>query len=1066
MKIEESNAKVEERRCPFSGVKIRNYLSGRENKDKLYQQSKDIACQKNRCYGSFMAGLSGIRSPTEKRSKREILEDAKEFFEQYFESKKIDNEARELRIMNVKNSIESTGTYELSEEELLFGAKMAWRNASRCIGRIQWNRLILQDARHVRSTKEMFEKLCEHLALGTNGGNIRSVITVFPQRQLGRDDYRLWNPQLLSFAGYLQPDGSVVGDPGRVKFTRICQRLGWKGRGGKYDILPWVLSSPDEGPQVYDIPEELVLRIHLEHPNYPWFKDLGYQWYAVPAVANMMLDCGGLTFTAAPFNGWYMGTEIGARDLCDPQRYNITEEVGSRLGIDTSNTSTLWKDRVLLEVNLAVLYSFQKNKVTIVDHHTASETFIKHFESEQKQRGGCPADWVWIVPPMSGSITSVFHQEMLCYSLKPSYEYQEDAWLHYQWPKNNNITLKYKFASISKVIFFAVVMNKITKSNREAITILYATETGKSETYAMRLEQILSNTFLVRNFCMQDYDLEQIVNESILIVISSTFGNGEPPDNGKEFWKKINRCEDLRSRANNQLKFSVFALGSTQYPTFCAFGKNLDSLLSKMGQRILPVELGDELRGQEQTFNKWAEILYKALINLLGLKLDESQFFSVEDFIVWKPENYKLNVVSSQPNTDICRELSRLHSKRVLPYKLLSCAKLQARHSSRQTVLVRFLPSSNDNLDYFPGDHIGVFASNSPKLVNDIVNKIDTSRINPDDILDIQCFSGGKWSKASRLPPCSLRTAMTKFLDLTTPPTANLLLLMSSLATEKWDVYRLKKLATDIDEYEEWKSAQYPNLADFLEEFNSVKLTPEFILTQLPLLQPRYYSVSSSTLSHPYEILLTVAVLNFRSHDGKGKLHHGLCSNYLNSYPKDDIPIFVRSAPGFHLPADVSLPIIMIGAGSGIAPFKSFWMHKEMETKQMKIGKLFLFFGCRQRNLDLVYEHETSPLVRKGILSRVFNVFSREPNQKKKYVQDAVKDEAKLVYEMIQRNGHIYVCGDAAMSEGVRKAVKYVLVYQGNYSKDEAENYFIQLQNDGRYHEDVFGVSYRGSSSL
>ncbi|XP_013792093.1 nitric oxide synthase, inducible-like [Limulus polyphemus] len=194
----------------------------------------------------------------------------------------------------------------------------------------------------------------------------RSMITVFPPRKNGQEDFLLWNPQLLSYAGYLQPDGSTIGDPGHVQFTRVCQRLGWKGKGGRFDILPWILSAPEEKPKFYDIPDELVLRVNLEHPRFEWFAEMGLEWYAVPAVANMLFDCGGMEFPAAPFNGWYMGTEIGARDLCDPQRYNITEEVALKMGLDTSSPATLWKDQALVEINIAVLHSYQ---VTIVLLH-------------------------------------------------------------------------------------------------------------------------------------------------------------------------------------------------------------------------------------------------------------------------------------------------------------------------------------------------------------------------------------------------------------------------------------------------------------------------------------------------------------------------------------------------------------------------------------------------------------------------------------------------------------------------------------------------------------------------
>ena len=142
----------------------------------------------------------------------------------------------------------------------------------------------------------------------------------------------------------------------------------------------------------------------------------------------MIFDCGGLEFTAAPFNGWYTAPEIGARNLTDLSRYNLMKPIAEAFGYDVSNNATLWKDKVMVELTVAVLDSYNKAGVTIYDHHTAAETFMKHMKDEEKLRGGCPADWVWIVPPISGSATPVFHQEMLSYHLRPSYEYQPDAW--------------------------------------------------------------------------------------------------------------------------------------------------------------------------------------------------------------------------------------------------------------------------------------------------------------------------------------------------------------------------------------------------------------------------------------------------------------------------------------------------------------------------------------------------------------------------------------------------------------------------------------------------------------
>lgn len=235
------------------------------------------------------------------------------------------------------------------------------------------------------------------------------------------------------------------------------------------------------------------------------------RWYALPAVSGMLFDCGGLEFTACPFNGWYMGTEIGCRDLGDINRYNMLEEVATRMGLDTKNPTTLWKDRAIVELNLAVLHSFQKAGVTVVDHHTASESFMKHYENEMRIRGGCPADWVWIVPPMSGSVCPVFHQEMALYFLKPSYEYQEAAWKTHVWKKGatqrdggtgaahgksrKGARRKFHFKEIARAVKFTSKLFGKALSKRIKATILYATETGKSEMYARRLEEIFNHAF-------------------------------------------------------------------------------------------------------------------------------------------------------------------------------------------------------------------------------------------------------------------------------------------------------------------------------------------------------------------------------------------------------------------------------------------------------------------------------------------------------------------------------------------------------------------------------------------
>uniref|UniRef100_T1IJV5 nitric-oxide synthase (NADPH) n=1 Tax=Strigamia maritima TaxID=126957 RepID=T1IJV5_STRMM len=376
-----------------------------------------------------MAGQSRCRVEETPRSKEEMWDHAKDFLDQYFSSSDSLQSPEHLnRLDEVREEIDKNGTYDVTKEELIYGSKSAWRTAARCVARILWNTLNVLDFRHIKTAKEMFEGLCEHLEFATNGGNIRSTISVFPKRIAGRADFRLWNPLLLCFAGYQQPDGSVIGDPAFVQFTQVCQSLGWKGKGGRFDVLPLVVSVPGEKPQFFDIPPELALRIPLSHPDYPWFADMGLQWFAIPAVSDMRMDLGGLEFTATPFNGWYTVPEVGTRDLCDPHRYNVLKEVAEKMGLDTESNESLWKDRALVVVNQAVVHGYRVQGVTIVDHHTAAESFLKFMEQENKMRGGCNADWVWIVPPIGTNLVPTFQQDMVNYNLKPSYEYQERAW--------------------------------------------------------------------------------------------------------------------------------------------------------------------------------------------------------------------------------------------------------------------------------------------------------------------------------------------------------------------------------------------------------------------------------------------------------------------------------------------------------------------------------------------------------------------------------------------------------------------------------------------------------------
>lgn len=362
-----------------------------------------------------------------------IEEQAREYLKKFYEDKGVP-QAFESRWSNVKAELDETGTYLQTYDEMSYGAKLAWRNSARCIGRLFWQGLQVRDMRHLTEPREIFEEICEHIRLATNDGNLRAVMTVFQPPKPGGEKPRLWNPQLIRYAGYLQEDGSVVGDPAQLELTKAIQGIGWEGpeEQGHFDILPIVVDLPGRDPEWFEIPKDLILEVSISHPDYPWFEELGLRWYALPAVSEMLFDCGGVQYSMAPFNGWYMGTEIGARNFSDVNRYNQLGVIAEKMGLSTRRDRTLWKDRALVELNLAVLHSFELAGAKMTDHHAASNDFMEFIQQEAEAGRSPDVRWRWVVPPISASATDVFHVIWEEFGpVRPNYFYQDRPYLKY-----------------------------------------------------------------------------------------------------------------------------------------------------------------------------------------------------------------------------------------------------------------------------------------------------------------------------------------------------------------------------------------------------------------------------------------------------------------------------------------------------------------------------------------------------------------------------------------------------------------------------------------------------------
>jgi nitric-oxide synthase len=361
-----------------------------------------------------------------------LLEEARNWLEQ-FNSETVgmncsSSEDFNLRWAEARKQIRGGQPDYLTREELEYGAKVAWRNSTRCVGRLVWESLVVRDLRHLNTPEEVFAGLVDHIELSTNKGQVLPMVSVFASGLTERPKVRIWNRQLIGYAGYLQSDGSIVGDPLNLQFTQRIEALGWKGpQPGRFNLLPIVIEM-DGAIHWYNLPAGVILEVPIRHPRYDWFADLDLKWFALPAVSGMRLEIGGVSFPAAPFSGWYLGSEIGARDLADIDRYNALPEIGRRLGLDTGSSRSLWKDRALIELNEAVLWSFAEAGVAMVDHHTVTRQFLMHEKKEAKAGRCVYADWSWIVPPISGSTTPVFHRKFKERTLKPNFFAQPKRW--------------------------------------------------------------------------------------------------------------------------------------------------------------------------------------------------------------------------------------------------------------------------------------------------------------------------------------------------------------------------------------------------------------------------------------------------------------------------------------------------------------------------------------------------------------------------------------------------------------------------------------------------------------
>ncbi|CAM9204804.1 unnamed protein product [Bubo scandiacus] len=783
----------------------------------------------------------------------------------------------------------------------------------------------------------------------------------------------------------------------------------------------------------------------------------------------MLLEIGGLEFPAAPFNGWYMSSEIGTRNLCDSQRYNLLPEVALRMGLDTRTTSSLWKDKAAVEVNIAVLHSYQVAKVTIVDHHAATESFVKHMENELRTRGGCPADWVWIVPPISGSLTPVFHQEMVNYQLCPTFRYSPTPGRSTspKAPPSPGERPSRKWPS-SAVKISAKLMGHMM-ARRVKATILYATETGKSRTYAWNLCQLFRRAFDPKVLCMDEYDVVSLEHETLVLVVTSTFGNGDPRVCGGVPGWGVGKGPPC----------SHPALTLPPCPT--------QELQAAVQQRLAVGPARRLLEEEAAATEQHRQRRHAGCPAVLGVR---AGLAGVPTLLRLRPGGGIL------PHVGPPRLPGRLRD--------LLCGR---RGGGGEEL---FAPPR-------AGSARGTAWSGSPRPRRPWP---DCPSCTSAGCSPARCF---RWrtcrARSPAGPPCwcgwtrgagggcGTSPGTTSACSPQTGP---------SWSGGYWGAWRIPRPPNSPSWWRAWRGTPVAGVplpapgcrravcplhpgpgAHFLLGCGGTTEPPVPAAPghagpgaspppapagaqpgcpsgcRPPCCSPSCRCSSRATTpsaprpapalgrsTSPWPLSPTTARM--------GRVPYTTASappGWRGCKPGDTVPAFIRGAPSFRLPPTPEVPCVLVGPGTGVAPFRSFWQHRlhHLRDGGAPLGSMVLVFGCRSSALDHIYRREMQEAQEQGALSQVLTAFSREPGTPKTYVQDVLRTQlaAEVHRVLCQSAGHMYVCGDVTMATEVLQTVQHILVQQAGMTLGQAGDFISELRDKNRYHEDIFGLTFR-----
>ncbi|MCH8307470.1 MAG: assimilatory sulfite reductase (NADPH) flavoprotein subunit [Proteobacteria bacterium] len=534
------------------------------------------------------------------------------------------------------------------------------------------------------------------------------------------------------------------------------------------------------------------------------------------------------------------------------------------------------------------------------------------------------------------------------------------------------------------------------------MTILYGSQTGNGRAIAEELKQsAVSRGFAVRLFSLADYRPANIKRETLISLVVSTHGEGDPPDDAELFHEFL-----LSGKAPplKQLKYSVLALGDSSYVNFCQTGRDLDARLSELGAaRFVPTIECD--LDYDETVAAWADDVLEALPKVL-----ES--------------------VPSVPRLHAVKRPAVYNRHRPFEAVVLTNQKITGANSTKDVRHIE-LSLEDSGLIYEPGDSLAVIADNPPQLVEELLETLD--------------FSGSEEVEVQGAA-FTIRDALRAKLEITVP---NLGFLKAY--AELADSQDLRDLLQPERQAELSVFLEARQIIDIVREYAAPVSAAEFAAS-LRKLMPRSYSIASSPLANPDEVHLTVASVNYQAF---GTEHWGAASTMLADRiaEGDKVSVFVEPNPRFRLPADGQTPVIMIGPGTGVAPFRAF---VEQRAELGATGKNWLFFGDRTFHSDFLYQLEWQRFLKRGVLHRMDVAFSRDQADKV-YVQHRIEEQGAEVYRWLQQGAVIYVCGDAKhMAGDVHNALVNALVAHGGHDIESARIYLKDLRRAGRYQRDVY----------